>query len=195
MIEKLIVLFITFFKIGLFSFGGGYAILPLIKKEVVDIHNWITVSQFTDMVAVSQVTPGPVSVNTATYVGYVVMGNGVGAVIATLGLAAPSIIIMLIFSRFFLKFRDNKYISNAFVGLRIVVVGLILSATLLLMDRSNFIDWKSFILFVLSGLAMLKWNVDPVILTVIVAILGILIYWNRVKCILNNKFILLYLMK
>ncbi len=176
MIEKLIVLFITFFKIGLFSFGGGYAILPLIKKEVVDIHNWITVSQFTDMVAVSQVTPGPVSVNTATYVGYVVMGNGVGAVIATLGLAAPSIIIMLIFSRFFLKFRDNKYISNAFVGLRIVVVGLILSATLLLMDRSNFIDWKSFILFVLSGLAMLKWNVDPVILTVIVAILGILIY-------------------
>lgn len=176
MIEKLIILFITFFKIGLFSFGGGYAILPLIKKEVVDIHNWITVSQFTDMVAISQVTPGPISVNTATYVGYVVMGNGVGAVIATLGLAAPSIIIMLIFSRFFLKFRDNKYISNAFVGLRIVVVGLILSATLLLMDRSNFIDYKSFGLFIFSGFAMLKWNIDPVFLTIIIAILGILIY-------------------
>lgn len=144
---KLGTLFITFFKIGLFSFGGGYAILPLIKKEVVDIHGWITMSQFTDMVAVSQVTPGPISVNTATYVGYVVTGNGLGAVIATLGLATPSIIIMLVFSRFFLKFRNNRYIDNSFKGLRIVVVGLILAATVQLMDKSNFIDWKSFAIF------------------------------------------------
>ena len=103
--KDIFVLFSTFFKIGLFSFGGGYAILPLIKKEVVDVHKWISISQFTDIVAVSQVTPGPVSVNTATYVGYITIGNGVEAVLATLGLAAPSIIIMLIFSKFFLKFR------------------------------------------------------------------------------------------
>lgn len=169
-------LFVTFFKIGLFSFGGGYAILPLIKKEVVDIHQWITVSQFTDIVAVSQVTPGPVSVNTATYVGYVVTQNGIGAIIATLGLAAPSIIIMLIFSKFFLKFRHNKYIENAFVGLRIVVVGLILSATLLLMDKSNFIDWKSFVIFIGAAVAMYKWKVNPILLTVLSAIIGIIIY-------------------
>ncbi len=176
LLVKLFTLFTTFFKIGLFSFGGGYAILPIIKKEVVDIHNWITVSQFTDMVAVSQVTPGPVSVNTATYVGYVVAGNGVGAVIATMGLAAPSIIIMLIFSKFFLRFRDNKYIENAFIGLRIVVVGLILAATIQLMDKNNFIDWKSYVIFIVAAVTMLKLKVNPILITVITAIVGIIVY-------------------
>ena len=175
-IKTIFSLFITFFKIGLFSFGGGYAILPLIKKEVVDIHNWITVSQFTDIVAISQVTPGPISVNAATYVGYVVVGNGVGAILATLGLAAPSVIIMLVFSKFFLKFRQNKYIDNAFVGLRIVVVGLILSATILLMDKSNFIDWKSFVIFICAVIGMLKWKMNPILITITAAIVGILIY-------------------
>lgn len=173
---EILQLFLTFFKIGLFSFGGGYAILPLIKEEVVDVHKWITVSQFTDIVAVSQVTPGPISVNAATYVGYIVTGNGFGAVVATLGLASPSIIVMLIFSKFFLKFRDNRYIENAFAGLRIVVVGLILSATLLLMDGSNFIDWKSFAIFGAAATAMYKWKVNPILLTVIAAALGIIIY-------------------
>ena len=175
-IKTIMSLFMTFFKIGLFSFGGGYAILPLIKKEVVDIHNWISVSQFTDIVAISQVTPGPVSVNGATYVGYIVTGNGVGAVLATLGLAAPSIIIMIIFSKFFFKFRENRYIENAFIGLRIVVVGLILSATLLLMDKSNFIDWKSFIIFIAAAMAMLRWKINPILITLVTCIVGILIY-------------------
>lgn len=175
-LKELFLLFITFFKIGLFSFGGGYAILPLIKKEIVDVHNWLNVTQFTDMVAVSQVTPGPVSVNTATYVGYLVTGNGVGAVVATLGLSMPSIIIMLIFSKFFLKFRKNKYIENSFVGLRIAVVGLILSASLLLMNAENFIDWKSFIIFLVSFILILKFKVNPLLLTVISAIVGLVIY-------------------
>ena len=107
-------LFVVFFKIGLFSFGGGYAILPLIQKEVVVIHKWITVSQFTDIVAVSQVTPGPIAINSSTYVGYLVTGNVIGATVATVGLIMPSVIIMTVFSIFFLKFQDNKYISNAF---------------------------------------------------------------------------------
>ena len=174
--RTLLSLFITFFKIGLFSFGGGYAILPLIKKEVVDIHQWISLSQFTDIVAVSQVTPGPISVNGATYVGYIVTGNGVGAVLATLGLATPSIIIMLIFSKFFLKFRENRYIENAFIGLRIAVVGLILSATLLQIDKSNFIDWKSFVIFAVAALAILKWKINPILITIITAFIGIIIY-------------------
>lgn len=173
---KLFILYTTFFKIGLFSFGGGYAILPIIKKEVVDINNWITVTEFTDMVAISQITPGPVSVNTATYVGYVVTGNGIGAIIATLGLATPSIIIMIIFSKYFLKFKNNKYIENAFIGLRIVVVGLILSATLLLMDKNNFIDIKSFVIFFISVFIILKWKINPILLTIIMAVVGMLIY-------------------
>jgi putative chromate transport protein len=169
-------LFVVFFKIGLFSFGGGYAILPLIQKEVVVIHKWITVSQFTDIVAVSQVTPGPIAINSSTYVGYLVTGNVIGATVATVGLIMPSVIIMTVFSIFFLKFQDNKYISNAFAGLRVVVVGLILSATLLLMDKDNFIDFKSIIIFGVTLLLFLKWKVNAIWLTVGAAIVGILIY-------------------
>ena len=169
-------LFVVFFKIGLFSFGGGYAILPLIQKEVVVIHKWITVSQFTDIVAVSQVTPGPIAINSSTYVGYLVTGNVIGATVATVGLIMPSVIIMTVFSIFFLKFQDNKYISNAFAGLRVVVVGLILSATLLLMDKDNFIDFKSIVIFGVTLLLFLKWKVNAIWLTVGAAIVGILIY-------------------
>ena len=169
-------LFVVFFKIGLFSFGGGYAILPLIQKEVAVIHKWITVSQFTDLVAVSQVTPGPIAINSSTYVGYLVTGNVIGATVATVGLIMPSVIIMTVFSIFFLKFQDNKYISNAFAGLRVVVVGLILSATLLLMDKDNFIDFKSIIIFGVTLLLFLKWKVNAIWLTVGAAIVGILIY-------------------
>ena len=169
-------LFVVFFKIGLFSFGGGYAILPLIQKEVVVIHKWITVSQFTDIVAVSQVTPGPIAINSWTWLGYLVTGNVIGATVATVGLIMPSVIIMTVFSIFFLKFQDNKYISNAFAGLRVVVVGLILSATLLLMDKDNFIDFKSIIIFGVTLLLFLKWKVNAIWLTVGAAIVGILIY-------------------
>ncbi|MDO5089193.1 MAG: chromate transporter [Leptotrichiaceae bacterium] len=174
--ETLWLLFITFFKIGLFSFGGGYAILPLIQKEVVEMHKWITVPQFTDIVAVSQVTPGPISINASTYVGYLVTGNAAGAAAATVGLITPSLIIMTVFSIFFLKFRDNVYISNAFIGLRVVVVGLILSAALILMNRKNFIDIKSFIIFGIAITVFLKWKVNPIVITVITAVTGILIY-------------------
>ena len=164
-------LFVVFFKIGLFSFGGGYAILPLIQKEVVESHKWISVTQFTDIVAVSQVTPGPIAINSSTYVGYLVTGNVVGATVATVGLILPSVIVMTLFSMFFLKF-----ISNAFAGLRIVVVGLILSATILLMDKDNFIDYKSFIIFGAALLLFLKWKVNAIWLTIGAAIIGILIY-------------------
>ena len=176
MMVQLWTLFAVFFKIGLFSFGGGYAILPLIQKEVVESHKWISITQFTDVVAVSQVTPGPIAINSSTYVGYLVTGDAVGATVATLGLVLPSVIVMTLFSIFFLKFQNNKYISNAFAGLRVVVVGLILSATLLLMDKKNFIDYKSFIIFGASLLLFLKWKVNAIWLTIGAAIIGILIY-------------------
>ena len=138
-------LFWIFFKIGAFTLGGGYAILPLIQADVVDFHKWVNVQQFTDIVAISQVTPGPISLNSATYVGYLVgnkagIWNGILAgTIATIGLILPSVIVMTFFSKFYLKFQDNKYIYNAFAGLKIVVVGLILAAAILLIDKNNFI--------------------------------------------------------
>ena len=178
----LLILFFVFFKIGMFSFGGGYAILPLIQADVVDLHKWVNVQQFTDIVAISQVTPGPISLNAATYVGYLI-GNKTGfrdafiiGTVATLGLILPSVIIMTIFSKFYLKFQDNKYMDNAFAGLKIVVVGLILAAAIMLIDKKNFIDWKSAAIFIISVALVLKWKVNPILLTVIAAIAGIIIY-------------------
>ena len=178
----LLILFFVFFKIGMFSFGGGYAILPLIQADVVDLHKWVNVQQFTDIVAISQVTPGPISLNAATYVGYLI-GNKTGfwdafimGTTATLGLILPSVIIMTIFSKFYLKFQDNKYMDNAFAGLKIVVVGLILAAAIMLIDKKNFIDWKSAAIFIISVALVLKWKVNPILLTVIAAIAGIIIY-------------------
>ena len=178
----LLILFFVFFKIGLFSFGGGYAILPLIQADVVDLHKWVNVQQFTDIVAISQVTPGPISLNAATYVGYLI-GNKAGfwdafimGTAATLGLILPSVIIMTIFSKFYLKFQDNKYMDNAFAGLKIVVVGLILAAAIMLIDKNNFIDWKSVAIFIISVTLVLKWKVNPILLTLIAAIAGIIIY-------------------
>ena len=178
----LLILFFVFFKIGLFSFGGGYAILPLIQADVVDLHKWVNVQQFTDIVAISQVTPGPISLNAATYVGYLI-GNKTGfwdafimGTVTTLGLILPSVIIMTIFSKFYLKFQDNKYMDNAFAGLKIVVVGLILAAAIMLIDKNNFIDWKSVAIFIISVTLVLKWKVNPILLTLIAAIAGIIIY-------------------
>lgn len=178
----LLILFFVFFKIGLFSFGGGYAILPLIQADVVDLHKWVNVQQFTDIVAISQVTPGPISLNAATYVGYLI-GNKVGfwdafimGTVATIGLILPSVTVMSFFSKFYLKFQDNKYMDNAFAGLKIVVVGLILAAAIMLIDKNNFIDWKSVVIFIVSITLVLKWKVNPILLTVIAAIAGIIIY-------------------
>ena len=178
----LLILFFVFFKIGLFSFGGGYAILPLIQADVVDLHKWVNVQQFTDIVAISQVTPGPISLNAATYVGYLI-GNKAGfwdafimGTVATIGLILPSVIVMSFFSKFYLKFQENKYMDNAFAGLKIVVVGLILAAAIMLIDKNNFIDWKSVAIFIISVTLVLKWKVNPILLTLIAAIAGIIIY-------------------
>lgn len=168
-------LFITFFKIGLFSFGGGYAMLPLIKQEVVINNTWLTISEFTDIIAISQVTPGPIAINSATYIGYTATNSSLGSLLATLGVSLPSFIIMMIISIFFVKFKDNKYVDYAFKGIRPTVIGLIASAALLLINKSIFIDFKSIILFLGVFIASLK-KMDPILLIAIVAIIGIIIY-------------------
>lgn len=169
-------LFITFFKIGLFSFGGGYAMLPLIQTEVVDINNWVSISEFTDIVAISQVTPGPIAINSATYIGYTVTNTIFGSFFATLGVTLPSVIIMLIICNFFFKFKNNKYVENAFVGLRPVVVGLVLSAMLLLINKETFIDYKSIIFFALAFFATYKYKANPILITFVAGVLGFFIY-------------------
>jgi chromate transporter len=167
-------IFITFFKIGLFSFGGGYAMLPLIQQEVTTTHTWVTTTEFIDIVAISQITPGPIAINSATYIGFKTAGI-LGSSLATLGVVMPSIIIMIIISRFFIKFKNNKYLDYAFLGLRPATVGLIAAAAVLV-SYDSFIDFKSVIIFAAAFFASYKYKLDPILLTVIAGVVGYVLY-------------------
>ena len=143
-------LFLSFFKIGLFGFGGGLAILSLIQHEV-EANAWMSQQEFVDIVAISQVTPGPIGINCATYVGYTATGSVWGSLLATFAIILPSLIIMLAICRlyFFLstRFRTNPYFQNTLRMLRFAVIGLIAAAALLLITPDSFIDWKSWLFF------------------------------------------------
>lgn len=142
-------LFISFFKIGLFGFGGGLAILSLIQMEV-EAHGWMTQQEFVDIVAVSQVTPGPFGINCATYVGYTTAGIW-GSVLATTAIVLPSLIIMLSICKAYFwlsnKFQGNPYYEQTLRMLRFTVIGLVASAALMLIKPTNFIDTTSWIIF------------------------------------------------
>ncbi len=143
-------LFLSFFKIGLFGFGGGLAILSLIQHEVL-AYGWLTEQQFVDIVAISQVTPGPIGINCATYVGYSATGSVWGSVLATGAMVLPGLIIMLAVCKVYqvltARFADNRYFQNTLRYLRFAVLGLIAAAALLLITPATFIDNWSVVLF------------------------------------------------
>lgn len=168
-------LYVSFFKIGLFGFGGGYAMLSLIQNETVVKHNWLSDTAFADIVAISQVTPGPISVNIATYLGYTVTESVWGSVIATIAVCTPSMIIMLIISIIYSKVKDNRYIKQVMKALAPIVIGLILSAFFVLCNDNNFIDYKSYIIFVVA-LVLSLYKMHPILLIVLAAMSGIFLY-------------------
>ena len=139
-------LFFTFFQIGLFGFGGGYGMLSLIQTETVIQHHWLTSAEFTNIVAISQMTPGPIGINSATYCGYAAIHNAgygmwmsvLGSVVATTALVLPSLILMILISKMFMKYMNTEPVQNIFSGLRPAVVGLLAAASLLLMNEENF---------------------------------------------------------
>ncbi len=169
-------LFITYLRIGLFGFGGGYAMLSLIQDEVVVHHQWLTLQEFTDIVAISQMTPGPIGINSATYIGYVVTGNIWGSVIATTAVCLPSFFLMILACKFFAKFKHNPYIEAAMSGLRPAIVGLIAAAALMLANKENFADYKSIIIFGAAFLLVWKWKLHPIIMILIAGGAGLLLY-------------------
>ena len=182
-------LFYTFCKIGLFGFGGGYAMLSMIQGEVVTRYNWISASEFTDIIAISQMTPGPIGINSATYVGYTAVLNAgyneswaiFGSCIATFAVVFPSFILMVIISRFFLKYQKHPSVAAVFNGLRPGVVGLLAAAALVLMNGENFGNdtWQvmvSILLFIGAFITSLRYKVNPILLIVICGILGYIIY-------------------
>lgn len=175
----------VYLKIGLFGFGGGYAMLSLIQAEVVDRYGWISSQEFTDIVAISQMTPGPIGINSATYIGYTAIHNAgfstemsiLGSVIATLSVCLPSFILVLLVSYSFAKFKNNRYVAAAFTGLRPATVGLIAAAALMLMNDQNFIDYKSYLIFAVAFLLTWKGKLHPILTICLAGIAGLLLYW------------------
>ena len=185
-------LFYTFFNIGLFSFGGGYGMLSVIQGEVVTKHGWLTHAEFTDIVAVSQMTPGPIGINSATYVGFTAVSNAgysdalavVGSLLASFSVMFPSFILMLIVCKFLMRYRKHRSVKVVFGVIRPVVVGLIASAALLLMNSTNFgspVDDPvqfavSITLFLFAFVGLKKWHLSPILLIVICGAIGGVFY-------------------
>ena len=169
-------LFLTFFKIGLFNFGGGYVMISFIQNEVVYKQAWLSTAEFTDVVAISQVTPGPVGINMATYTGYMAAQDAWGALVATLAVCLPSFVLMILANRYFLKYQHTRAVESVFKGLRLGVVGLIASAVLSLCNAENFVDYKSVFLFLGAFLAVWKYKKGPITVLAASAVLGLIFY-------------------
>jgi chromate transporter len=183
-------LYWTFFQIGLFSIGGGYASLPIIQDQVVNRNGWLTIEEFIDVVTVSQMTPGPIAINAATFIG-VQLGGFLGALVATLGSVTPSLLIVLTIAYFYFKHQDLFLIKGLLRGIRPVVVALIASAMMSILLLALFssdvdswfsielstLDWKSLLLFLVSFLVVLKWKVDPIHLILTSGFVGFILYY------------------
>ncbi len=188
MLTLLAKLFLTFFQIGLFGFGGGYAMLSLIEQKVVFDSHWMTSGQFTDIVAISQMTPGPIGINSATYVGYTSMLNAghphwagiVGSSVATFAVVLPSFVVMLVVARYLMRHRTHPAVENVFRGLRPAVVGLLASASLCLMTSENFghARWQllvSLCIFAFAFFAQKTYRMSPLLIIALAALAGIVL--------------------
>jgi len=186
-------LFITFFEIGLFGFGGGYGMLSLIQNEVVYNHNWMTIGEFTNIVAISQMTPGPIGINSATYCGYTAIKHAgmsntmaiMGSATATTALVLPSFILMIIIAKLLLKYMKTPLVESIFMGLRPAVVGLLAAAALLLMKEENFGDintspwrfWISVGIFLATWIDTKVVKINPILMMGFAGFAGLLLLY------------------
>jgi len=169
-------LFLTFFKVGLFTFGGGYAMIPFLQKEAVELHKWVTYEEFVEVIAVDTVAPGPIAVNLATFIGYKVQGV-VGSLVATVGVILPSIVLVVFMAMFFYAFRENRLVQSILSTLKPAVVGLIGVTLVFLLKQGSIIDWKTGLIALAVFVAILFFNVHPIIMVVIAALLGVGFYF------------------
>ena len=175
-LKRILILGLSFLKIGLFTFGGGYAMIALIQKEFVAKRKWIGNDEFLDMVAIAESTPGPLAINSATYIGYTVTGNIWGSMLATVAVCLPSLTIMLAVTRFYLKLRNNRYVTGAMAGMQPMVIGMIVAAALILLTPDTFIDWKSWVIFGLCFVLSVR-KVNPILLIVASGVAGVVLYY------------------
>ena len=155
-------LFWAFLKIGIFGFGGGYAMLSLIENEIVDQRGWLSIGQFTDIVAISQMTPGPIGINSATYVGYSVTGSVLGSFVATLAVVLPSTLLMLWVSAIFFKARNHPFMQRLLWVLNPLVIALMGASVLILLNDQNFVDYKAVLVGVAAFFLTWKAKLHPV---------------------------------
>ena len=186
-------LFITFFEIGIFGFGGGYGMLSLIQHETVEHWHWLTSAEFTDIVAISQMTPGPIGINSATYCGYEAVKNAgygmgmsvLGSLVATFALVLPTFILMILISRLFMKYMHTRPVRSVFAGLRPAVVGLLAAATLLLCNAENFSTpmenpwqfWISVALFAATAFGTAYLKINPIRMICYAGFAGLLLLY------------------
>lgn len=179
-------LFWSFFQIGLFSFGGGYAALPLIQNQVVNLNSWLTMNEFADVIAISQMTPGPIGINAATFVG-IRIGGIPGAIVATAGCVLPSCMIVLSLSYIYYKYRRLAAVEGILNGLRPAVIGMIASAGLALVilalwngksitSKGADIDFVAAAIFVVAFGVLRKWKVNPIYVMIGAGAIGLCIY-------------------
>lgn len=182
----LLTLFISFIKVGLFSVGGGYAAIPLIKNQIVEVHHLMTMSEFTDLITIAEMTPGPISINSATFVGTRLAGVK-GAIVCTLGCVLPAFIICLLLAYFYYKYRSFSGVQTVLSALRPAVVALIASAGMAILTLGIFHGEKQdillsnfqpveFILFITSIFAIRKYKLNPIVVIFGSGVIGTLIY-------------------
>ncbi len=174
MIAILFDLYWSFLKVGLFTIGGGYAMIPLMEAEVITIHGWLNASEFLDIIAVAEMTPGPISINAATFIGYTMAGVA-GSLIATLGVITPSLVLLLLLSRVLVKVIQNPGAANFLSGLRSALVALILLASFTL-GQTAIIDIPTVLIFGLLLIASLMRQVSPLYFIAAGAFLGLLLF-------------------
>ena len=175
-------LFLSFLQIGLFSFGGGYAAMPLIQGQVVTLHGWLTMSEFTDLITISQITPGPIAVNSATFVGLKIAGIP-GAVVATAGCILPSCIIVTILARLYLKYRNLDLLQGVLKSLRPAVVAMIASAGILILKNAFWgsgesisltgTEWSMVVIFGICVLLLRKTKLNPIWVMVLAGVMKV----------------------
>lgn len=181
----LIQLFLSFLQIGLFSFGGGYAALPLIQSQIIDLHHWISMAEFTDLITISQMTPGPIAVNSATFIGLKMAGIP-GAIVATLGVVLPSCLIVTLLAYIYLKFRKMSLLQGVLESLRPAVVAMIGTAGLSILITAFFgqegiiilqnLKLDMVIIFIVALFLLIKMKQNPILVMVLCGVAKVVIY-------------------
>ncbi|MCG8542184.1 MAG: chromate transporter [Clostridia bacterium] len=172
--ELILDIFLSFLKIGGFSFGGGYAMIPFIEKEIVNSHGWLSNTEFIDIIAIAEMTPGPIAVNSSTFVGYKIVGFG-GAVAGTVGVILVSLILLIASGKYLESIKDSKALRNVFAGVRPAVLGLIVSAAISV-GKTALVDYKSFIIGFVVLFSILKFKIHPILCVFMAGLIGFIVY-------------------